>query len=287
MLRVSMVVLFLLAVTPIRYTRWTVGFADLAMTITAPVSNVVRWIADPLTRPLRRNADPQLAEQYRQELEAARHRALDLELKVRQLERLVFELQRGAELTPELGVRQIAAPVIGRSSEPSSTVLQVRAGAARGVVENAVAVVDGVQLLGRVERVAGPWCMVRPITDRAAGGLMAVIMTGEGLDSGVPCRLEPVAGGKLKGPATWLFEPDRQAPVPIAVGMTVRLRDETWPRSAQMLIVGQVVEVSSAPDEPTRTVVTVAPTVPLGRVSEVVLRVPIDPEHERIEGPPS
>ena len=43
-----------------------------------------------------------------------------------------------------------------------------------------------------------------------------------------------------------------------------------------MLVVGIVVEVSSAPDEPTRTIVTVEPTIPLQRVSEVVLRVPID-----------
>ena len=278
MLRVSLVLLFLLSIVPMRFTRWTTGFADVATTISAPVSNAVRWVADPLTRPFRRSADPALAEQYKQELEVARQRALDMELKVRELERLVFELQRGAELTPELGVRQIAAPVIGRSTEASSTALQVRAGAGRGVVENSVAVVEGLQLLGKVERVTGAWCIVRPVTDPSAGGLMAIIMTAEDLDSGIPCRLEPTAGNRLSGPATWVFEAERQAPVEITVGMTVRLRDETWPRSAQMLVVGEVVEVASAPDEPTRTIVTVAPTVPLERVSEVVLRVPIDPQ---------
>ena len=187
-------------------------------------------------------------------------------------------------MTPELGVRQVAAPVIGRSTEASSSALQVRAGTGRGVVENSVAVVEGLQLLGKVERVTSAWCMVRPITDEAAGGIMALIMTGERLDSGIPCRLEPIGGHRMRGPATWIFEAERQAPVEIAVGMTVRLRDETWPRSAQMLIVGEVVEVSPAPDEPTRTLVTVAPTVPLQRVSEVVLRVPIDPERESAEG---
>ena len=280
MLHVSLVVLFVSSVIPIRFTRWTTGFSDVAVTISAPVSNAVRWIADPLTRPLRRSADPQLAEQYKQELEVARQRALDMELKVRQLERRVFELQRGAELTPELGVRQVAAPVIGRSTETSSQALQVRAGTGRGVVENSVAVVEGLQLLGKVERVTSAWCMVRPITDKASGGIMALIMTGEDLESGIPCRLEPVGGGRLQGPATWVFEAERQAPVEIVVGMTVRLRDETWPRSAQMLIVGEVVEVEPAPDEPTRTLVTVAPRVSLRRVSEVVLRVPIDPQED-------
>ncbi len=278
LLRVSLVLLFLLAIVPMRFTRWTTGFADVAITVSAPVSNAVRWVADPLTRPFRRSADPALAEQYRQELEVARQRSLDLELKVRELERLVFELQRGAELTPELGVQQVAAPVIGRFSEASSSALQVRAGTGRGVVENSVAVVEGLQLLGRVERVTGAWCVVRPITDDAAGGLMALVMTGEDLDSGIQCRLEPAGGGRLEGPATWVFDETRRAPVEIAVGMTVRLRDETWPRSAQMLIVGEVVEVAPAPDEPTRTIITVAPTVPLERVSEVVLRVPIDPD---------
>lgn len=285
LLRVSLVVLFVLAAVPMRYTRWTAGFADLAATVSAPVSNAVRWVADPLTRPLRRSTDPALAEQFRQELEVSRQRALDLELKVRSLERLVFELQRGADLTPELGVRQIAAPVIGRFTESSSSALQVRAGAGRGVVENAVAVVEGLQLLGRVERVASAWCVVRPINDRSSGGLMALIMTGESLDAGIPCRLEPAGGGLLRGPATWVFEPARQGPVEIAPGMVVRLRDETWPRSAQFLIVGEVVAVEPAPDEPTRTLVTVAPTVPLQRVSEVVLRVPIDPDRAEGDGP--
>lgn len=285
LLRVSLVVLFIMAIAPMRYTRWTTGFADLAATVSAPVSNAVRWVADPLTRPLRRSTDPALAEQFRQELEVSRQRALDLELKVRSLERQVFELQRGADLTPELGVRQIAAPVIGRFTESSSSALQVRAGAGRGVVENAVAVVDGLQLLGRVERVASAWCVVRPINDRSSGGLMALIMTGESLDAGIPCRLEPIGGGLLRGPATWVFEPARQGPVEIAPGMVVRLRDETWPRSAQFLIVGEVVAVEPAPDEPTRTLVTVAPTVPLQRVSEVVLRVPIDPAGAEGDGP--
>ncbi|MGD1915566.1 MAG: rod shape-determining protein MreC [Phycisphaerales bacterium] len=277
LLRITLVVLFILSVVPMRYTRWTTGFADVAVTISAPVSNAVRWVADPLTRPFRRSADPALAEQYRQELEVARQRSLDMELRVRQLERRVFELQRGAQLTPELGVRQIAAPVIGRFSEASSSALQVRAGTGRGVVENAVAVVEGLQLLGRVERSTAAWSVVRPITDSAAGGIMALVMTADTLDSGIQCRLEPIGGGRLRGPATWVFEDSRQRPVEITTGMTVRLRDETWPRSAQMLIVGTVIEVSSAPDEPTRTVVTVEPTVPLRRVSEVVLRVPIDP----------
>ncbi len=279
-LRVTLVVLFLLSVIPMRFTRWTTGFADVAVTVSAPVSNAVRWVADPLTRPFRRSADPALAEQYRQEAEVARQRALDLELKVRELQRQVFELQRGTDLTPELGVSQVAAPVIGRFTEASSAALQVRAGSGRGVVENSVAVVEGLQLLGRVERVTTAWCVVRPITDNASGGLMALVMTDQSLDSGIECRLEPAGAGVLKGPATWKFDEDRKGPVEITVGMTVRLRDDTWPRSAQMLVVGTVVEVAPAPDEPTRTIITVAPTVPLQRVSEVVLRVPIDPETE-------
>lgn len=284
LLRVALVVLFLLSVVPMRFTKWTTGFSDVAITVSAPVSNAVRWVADPLTRPFRRSADPALAEQYKQELEVARQRALDLELTVRELERQVFELQRGADLTPELGVRQIAAPVIGRFTESSSAALQVRAGSGRGVVENSVAVVEGLQLLGKVERVTSAWCVVRPITDTAAGGIMALIMTDTTLKGGIQCRLEPIGGGLLKGPAKWEENEDRDGPVEIAVGMVVRLRDDTWPRSAQMLIVGEVTAVDPAPDEPTRTIVTVAPTVTLQRVSEVVLRVPIDPGTGSSEG---
>lgn len=284
LLRAALVVLFLLSVVPMRFTKWTTGFSDVAITVSSPVSNAVRWVADPLTRPFRRGADPALAEQYKQELEVARQRALDLELTVRELERQVFELQSGVDLTPELGVRQIAAPVIGRFTEASSAALQVRAGSGRGVVENSVAVVEGLQLLGKVERVTSAWCVVRPITDNAAGGLMALVMTGESLDSGIQCRLEPIGGGLLGGPATWVDNTDREEPIEITVGMVVRIRDDTWPRSAQMLVLGTVTAVDPAPDEPTRTIVTVSPSVPLQRVSEVVLRVPIDPQTEPGEG---
>lgn len=279
-----LVALFLLSVIPMRFTRWTTGFADVAITVSSPVSNAVRWVANPLTRPFSRTADPALAEQYLKELEVSRQRALDMELKVRELQRQVEELQLGAPITPELGVRQIAAPVIGRSSEMASAALHVRAGSGRGVVENSVAVVEGLQLLGRVERVTSAWCVVRPITDNAAGGIMALVMTAESLDSGIQCRLEPIGGGLLRGPATWVESTDRDGPIEIAVGMKVRLRDDTWPRSAQMLIVGEVTAVNPAPDEPTRTIVTVAPTVTLQRVSEVVLRVPIDPDIENSGG---
>jgi hypothetical protein len=125
---------------------------------------------------------------------------------------------------------------------------------------------------------------VRPITDSAAGGLMALVMTSDDLDSGVQCRLEPTGGGLLRGPVSWVDNTDRQTPVEITVGMVVRLRDDTWPRSAQMLVLGTVTALDPAPDEPTRTIVTVTPTVPLQRVSEVVLRVPIDPQGEPVEG---
>jgi len=277
LLRLSLVACAALALAPARHTRFVQPFADLALTITAPASNAVRWVADPLTRSITRQADPALAEQYLRELGAARRRALDLELRVAELEKLVLELQRGSALTPGVEVRQLAAPVIGRLSEPSSGALQVRAGSARGVVENAVAVIEGLQLLGRVERVTAAWSIVRPITDPAAGGIECLIMTGQELASGVPCRLEPTGDGRLRGPATWVFEPGRQGPRAIAAGMTVRLRDETWPRSSQMLIVGTVVEVAPADDEPTRTMVTVEPSTALRRVSEVVLRVPLDP----------
>ncbi|MEO1007820.1 MAG: hypothetical protein AAFX79_04595 [Planctomycetota bacterium] len=284
LLRVTLVLLAIMAVAPMRYTRWTSAFSDLALTVTAPVSHAIKWVADPLTRPLRPGADPALAEQYKQELDASRKRALDLEVRVEELEALVLELQRGLALTPDVDIRQVAAPVIGRLSDPASIDLQVRAGSGRGVVPNAVAVVEGLQLLGRVERTTAAWCIVRPITSSAAGGIDAVVLTGEDLASGVACRLEPTGDGLLRGPATWVFEPSRQGPVELAAGLTVRLRDDTWPGSAQMLVLGEVVAVEPAADEPTRTIVTVSPLVPLERVSEVVLRVPLDPTEDETVG---
>lgn len=101
---------------------------------------------------------------------------------------------------------------------------------------------------------------------------------------GIRCLLFPNRSGRLAGDAEVLNPTaGRPSPPKPEPGMVVRLLDASegaWPRSARMLVVGVVEMVEPNPDQPLRPLVTVRPTVQLRRLSEVVLRIPVD-EGER------
>jgi hypothetical protein len=111
-------------------------------------------------------------------------------------------------------------------------------------------------------------CQVIPITDRASPALLAAVIVAEP-DTALLCNLTPVGDGTLRGPVE--FPEGMAAPPEIKAGMTVRLRDSTWPRHAQGLVVGEVTRVEVKDNQ--RRVITVKPLVRLDRVSEVVLRI--------------
>ena len=62
-------------------------------------------------------------------------------------------------------------------------------------------------------------------------------------------------------------------PEQIVPGMTVRLDDDAWPRSAQMLVLGTVERIDDDPDKGLRKIVTVRPTVEIERVKEVTFQL--------------
>ncbi|MEM7623130.1 MAG: hypothetical protein AAF235_07980 [Planctomycetota bacterium] len=101
---------------------------------------------------------------------------------------------------------------------------------------------------------------------------------------GIRCLLFPTEGGRLRGDAEVLnptaARPNPPVPEP---GMLVRLLDASegaWPRTARWLVVGVVERVDRNPEQPLRPLITVRPTVQLRRLSEVVLRIPIEESAE-------
>lgn len=271
-------VLTVSALAPVRATRWTEPIADLAITLLAPVSGpterVGRWL-----KPASRR--PPAPEQIRElEEERARFELLWLQERRRleQFRRQVEQMQLGMALNPDLAVRQIVAPVIGTSSDLTSGLLRVRAGREHGVEINTVVCVQGVQLLGRVVRVAERHCVVRPITDSSSPRLEGVILVGAGAqERQLACSLEPAGDGTLRGRVEWVVD-EQLEPLDVPTGSAVRLADDSWPANAQMLLIGTVARVEPAPDQPLRRQVTVRPGVRLDRVREVQLRITPEPE---------
>ncbi|MEM7756316.1 MAG: rod shape-determining protein MreC [Planctomycetota bacterium] len=273
---VVVLALLVLSITPVRFLGWVELAGHLPQTLVVPISHpmtaVGRWFT-----PARRVIDDDRVRQL--ELENDRLTGLYLQ-QIRQTERyrtLAETLQRGRSLGTDVPVALATVPVVGVSSDASSSLLTVRAGTRDGVTRNTVATVDAVQLVGKVDDARTRTSTVRPITDPSVAQVQGLVMLTDLGSEGLACVLRPTGDGRLRGDLEYLSPtPDRPTAPEVTVGMTVRLDDPSWPAGAQMLVLGTVERVEPSDDSPLRRVVIVKPTVDLRRVSEVVLRIPVD-----------
>ncbi|MFG0285915.1 MAG: rod shape-determining protein MreC [Phycisphaerales bacterium JB039] len=267
--------LAIFALAPARYTDWVHGFGQVTLILIAPISHPVTAVAGWLS--VRATAPPQPEQVALLTQERDRYELLYLQEKhqVEELRERVKELQAGVGLDADPSMRLITATVTGRPSDLTSVLLHVRAGSAKGVSQNTVATVQGVQLMGQVVRVSPLTCIVEPITAAKARPLTGRVMREE--VEGLYCQLSPTGEGALAGRLAFVLDPRTQQPVRPEVGDVVRLDDELWPANAQMLIVGRVERVEPSPTEPSRLRVIVRPELPLEQFrGEVTLRVTTD-----------
>jgi hypothetical protein len=273
---VAALLLCVLGLLPLRWTGWIGWFGDLAWRVVAPVSHPIsemaRWVSPGGDLVLSDQPEAVLAS----ELELTRQALLRERADNDRLRALIEDLQRGFSVDLSSPVRPLARPVIGNPSDLAGGVLMVRAGRDDGVTTNTVVTFDGMQLVGRVERVLGSVCEVRPITAKRSGRLDGLVMLEADGSVTLACSLTPNGDGTLSGP---VMEPAALATGPqLALGQDVRLlgRDGSWPTSAQMLLIGRVVSIDPAPGQPLRRWVTVEPLVELRTISQAVLRIPLD-----------
>ncbi|MBA4028181.1 MAG: hypothetical protein C0475_03420 [Planctomyces sp.] len=294
----ALCLLVVLSLAAPRLAVWVDPMARLAETLVAPSQSVIRAVFLPRAeRLIDTDPNPAVAglEAQTQQLRTLLRRS---EQRVRELERLIEQLQQGRLLNQFTGVNQLDAAVIGLHANLSTSLLKVLAGTRTGVGPGSVAVFDGVNVVGRVVDSDERLCRVLPITDRQAGRLRGVVLTAERLTPesdplGRRVRVGPAEGQRLsvilepngRGVLTGSVEyPPIQAgetledrarrEQAVEPGMLVRLSDPSWPRSAQMLVLG-VIERAERLDNDRRRV-TVRPLADLERLSEVSLRVPVD-----------
>lgn len=263
----------LLTILPLRWIGWLNHFQDLSLTLVGPLSRqfekLLQWRAPAMTTLAERELEE--LRQDRDHYQMLWYRATQ---DIEELRERIEQLQRGIALNPDLPVTLYAAPVIARSSDLASGSFTVRAGSRLGVVPGTVVTAGGVQLVGRITQAGSRTCTVQPITDRAAGPILGLIIFDEDTRHRLSARLEPIGDGLLRGPVEDRRDEATQQPLVPRPGQTVRLFDpESWPKNAQMLVIGRVETVEPAPDQPLRKIITVRPTARLERVSEVVLRL--------------
>ncbi len=290
----TLVVLLLLL--PPSLSRWTNALADPAKTLVYPISAPMHHLLafNPLSAV---STDAEAARQAINQRDQLLTQKLALERDIERLQQMVKDLQGGIELNPGLVVRQFTAPVLGRTSDLSSEIITVRAGRRQGVEPGSVVVSRGVNLIGRVSSREGAvrdrTCEVVAITDKSAGLINGVVML-DALTPGPTCQL--VERRRSVGPsgstlvmlvADELTGADAMTGSfrQIEVGMTVRLQDDNWPRTAQRFVIGRIVSMESKPDNPLRRLIVVKPEIDPTRVSEVTIRWLTEAEEPRAVSP--
>lgn len=270
--------LLLLALIPGHEGFTTRPLNTILRIATAPPRQAINWAASQFSRT---PTTASSAELKTLQDERDRWRTLYLQEKYQRerLEAVNKQILKGQALNREFNVRQQLASVIGPTSDPSSSLFDVRAGTADGVEVGSVVAFDGVNLVGRVTRADTKSCQVQPVFDAKAPPINGIIFPLE-TSSDLPpdpgavslvCKLTPTRTGTLAGPAEARTHRAGEQVPPLQVGMLVRLADETWPRSAQMLVIGRIEEVQVLANGRERIVVRPAFKPPL---AEVMLRLP-------------
>lgn len=268
--------LVITSLLPARALKWASWVADPVQSIIAPWEHALGWAAAwarNRAEPSRLSAEDQAAmDEIRRERDAAEFALVQARAQIDELRKRIAEVARGMELN-NLPVIPVAAPVIGGAADLSTRALTIKAGRNRGVEVNNVAVVGGVQIVGKVTRVRERDCIVLPITDRAAGVIEGRVMIND-TTPGPMCQLQPDGKGALEGKVADSPQSlDANGRVlPINPGTLVRLYDTSWALSGRGLIIGKVVASEPLADSPQRSFITVVPVEPIERVSEVTIR---------------
>ncbi len=278
-LAVALLATIVLCFLPLNLIKWESWFGRLAQVVVVPVSGplstVSRWLS-PASKSAERSAEVQALEQQLSEL---RTRTLQLQRENDSLRKALGEIRVLMDLAPDSTVRQVYAPVVGAAGDAGAGLLTVKAGARHGVDANSIATGVGMQLVGRVTSVGDRTSTVLPITSGDEQLLAVVFVEGAGSE-GLACRLRPRGDGTLRGPVEDRRDVQTAGVIAPKVGDEVRLADpERWPRVAQMVLIGRVEKIESAPEQALRKIITVRPTIErLDRVAQVIIRTGVDGE---------
>lgn len=169
------------------------------------------------------------------------------------------------------GVRYVQARVTGVAGTRRPSTLNIAHGTRSGIREN-TAVVHGYNLIGRVVHAGPATADVKLITapgTRLQVRLLSALDENESRDP-VPAQLQASEDGQS-------FRVRLRRSETVKVGDLAHLDDPRYPREAQSYIVGQVVSVEPAPDDPLLfQEIIVNPIPPLAGLSEVTALVPVE-----------
>jgi hypothetical protein len=253
---VAVVLTGTLAVMPSRIAGDAlVELSSLCMALLNPPAHVLQLVREWMRPPDHvRERDT-----YRSQWHASRQRVEELERKLDQLGAI-----RRADPTGEW--RLVDAAVGMAVPGAAVGVVQLMTGTALGVNAGDVAIVRGDLVVGRVGPDPGTrTCTLVPVGHRGLGRIDASIILDEsGPGRRMPVQLEATEGVRLAC--------DVALDGGIKPGMPVRLRDASWPKGAQGMMLGTVVEVRRKDQQPLRGRAVIQPAVDPRSLAEVTIK---------------
>ncbi len=258
-------------------TRWLGWVSDVSSIVRLPVAplgdlgnSAAHWFRqpatahselDPITRDLVNDLEQQ-RDQYERLYYAADQRVAELEEQLQQLQQVPVEMLN----TP---VTLLRAQITTRHPNQSNGPVQLNRGTRHGVKRNAIAVYQGVHLIGRIADVSNVSCSLHQLTNSATGLIRAAIFP-SGVEAATAhetarVALRPVGDGTFVGDVAQEHQ--------VQQGDSVRLFDPAWPIGAQAMVIGTVTEVRNKDDQPLRNEVVVTPRFTVSQLSDVTLIV--------------
>ena len=192
-------------------------------------------------------------------------------LRVQELERRLAQYQAVAEADHSgSALKVVAADVLARTTTQGGVALKVNVGRRQGVAAGDVVIVGGDAVAGRVAPDVGElFCFVTSIAAKGTPRVDALLTPASEERARsprtIPIQLVPDGTGFLVG--------DIELGSSAAPNDFLRIADLSWPRGAQGMRVGRVVEIRRKEAQPLRGEVVVAPVVDAATIAEVVIKL--------------
>ena len=274
-LGLTVLVLIALSLAPSKVSRWLDILRGPTMMALVPISGPLQRVSGALRPP--QAAEPEEAktiEQLGAEIDRLVLRRDEL---LAENYTLKIQNEQLSRMRVATGVRTATVPATRVAGFPSSGTIEVRPGSRDGVRTNAVAISPGsLQVVGLVTDTSALTATVHLLTDTrfkpqyvegvVSGADLLIESTGQ-LDRLPRVQLRPSGRGTLIADSVEIGVAER-----IAEGDIVRVLDDTWPRAAQLLVLGSV-EIQDT-DDPLFKRVIVTPSPDPRLVRSMLLRMP-------------
>lgn len=279
---VAMVLTIAAALLPARWLGWTRLPAEIMNVFLGPFGHVANESGARLRPPPKQSMDfdgsqEQYIEHLQQERDEFERLFLAEQDKVIRLREELEDIEKIGRDAFHAPLRPITANIVVRPpGKPLGPVVLSR-GSDHGVTPGTIAVVDGVNLMGRVmDDVTGLQSRLLPLASPQTPPFRVTVhskdRTGDGqAASSRAWQAFPTGDGN--------FTADVDRSVVIAEGDIVRLADPppAWPDSAQAMVVGIVQSVQTKPSEPLRNTILIRPKYQVTQVAKVILKIEEEP----------